>query len=335
MSVPAIRSWSVDHLSEDYPILIEQIHQRILPRRGVWAAPEEILITVGTQQALWIVAMLFLKFGRRFGMENPGYVDMFNIASIFTHDIQLLPVDEWGMQPVEALTKCQLVYTTPSHQCPMTVTMPLQRRHQLLDMADNNNFMIIEDDYDSESNYLSNPTPALKSLDRHNRVIYVGSLSKTLAPGLRLGYMVAHPSLIREARALRRLMLRHPPTNNQRALALFLERGYHDALLLLIHRKFEHRWHLMNEALERYLPDCYTPSTFGGSCFWVRGPEGLDCQRLQELAREEGILLERGDLHYFDRSGKEYLRLGFSAIPEESIEPGIERLAQLVPRAIK
>ncbi len=334
MSVPAIRSWSVDHLSDDDPLLVEQIHQRLLPRRGVWAKSEEILVTVGTQQALWIAAMLLLKPGRQFGMENPGYVDMYNIARIFTDDILLLPVDEQGMRPLEELTQCQLVYTTPSHQSPTTVTMPLERRRQLLDMAEIENFLIIEDDYDSETNYLSNPTPALKSLDRHSRVIYVGSLSKTLAPGLRLGYMVAHPTLIREARALRRLILRHPPTNNQRALALFLERGYHDALIRQIHHTFQARWQRMSDALERHFPECYTPSTYGGSCFWIRGPKGLDCQRLQALAREQGILLERGDLHYFDRPAKEYLRLGFSAIPEERIEEGVARLAALMPLAM-
>ncbi|PAU73835.1 MocR-like pyridoxine biosynthesis transcription factor PdxR [Vreelandella alkaliphila] len=333
MSVPAIRSWSVDHLNDDDPLLVEQIHQRLLPRRGVWAQPEEILITVGTQQALWITAMLLLKPGRKFGIENPGYVDMYNIAQIFTDEIHLLPVDEQGVQLVEELRECHLVYTTPSHQSPTTVTMPLERRRQLLDMAEIDNFLIIEDDYDSETNYLSNPTPALKSLDRHSRVIYVGSLSKTLAPGLRLGYMVAHPALIREARALRRLMLRHPPTNNQRALALFLERGYNDALIRQIHQTFHNRWQRMNEALKRHMVGFHISSNYGGSCFWLRGPEGLDCQYLQALAREEGILLERGDLHYFDRPAKEYLRLGFSAIPEERIEPGIERLARLVSDA--
>ncbi|MDT8894282.1 PLP-dependent aminotransferase family protein [Halomonas sp. I1] len=335
MSVPAIRSWSTDHLNDDDPLLIEQIHQRLLPRRGVWADPEEILVTIGAQQALWIASMLLLKQGRRFGMESPGYVDMYNIARTFTDDLHLLDVDEDGMCLDAALRDCQLVYVTPSHQAPTTVTMPLERRRQLLDMAEIDNFLIIEDDYESETNYLDNPTPALKSLDRHNRVIYVGSLSKTLAPGLRLGYMVGPPALIREARALRRLMLRHPPTNNQRAVALFLDRGYHDALLRHTHQVFHSRWQRMGDALARHMPQSSVPSTYGGSCFWVRGPEGLDCHELQRLAAEQGILIECGDIHFFDTPRREYFRLGFSAIPESRIEPGIERLAALIPQAVR
>ncbi len=110
---------------------------------------------------------------------------MYNIARLFTDDIQLLPVDEQGMRIEESIADCQLVYVTPSHQSPTTVTMPLERRRQLLDLAEVNNFLIIEDDYNSETNYQSNPTPALKSLDRHDRVIYVAAIED---PRTRLTY---------------------------------------------------------------------------------------------------------------------------------------------------
>ena len=150
-----------------------------------------------------------------------------------------------------------------------------------------------------------------------------------------MGYMVAHPTLIREARAIRRLMLRHPPTNNQRALALFLERGYHDMLLRQIHREFKQRWLCMSDAIQKHLPQFQISSAIGGTSFWLKAPAGLDVRRLQALAIKQSILVECGDIHHLDGAGNEHLRLGFSAIAEDKIEPGIERLAQLLPLAMR
>ena len=135
---------------------------------------------------------------------------------------------------------------------------------------------MIEDDYESEINFVGEPTPALKSLDASERVIYVGSLSKTLAPGLRLGYMVAPQPLIEEARALRRLMVRHPPANNQRIVALFLSMGHHDSLIHRLSQTYKNRWQVMGAALNRYLPESTRIPSFGGTSYWVEGPAELD-----------------------------------------------------------
>ena len=121
--------------------------------------------------------------------------------------------------------------------------MPMARRESLLEAAARNNVVIIEDDYESETNYLGASVPALRSIDASGRVPYVGSLSGSLAPGLRLGYyLVAPAEIIREARALRRFMLRHSPANNERSVALFLSRGHHDALLRRLAHAFKSRW---------------------------------------------------------------------------------------------
>jgi GntR family transcriptional regulator/MocR family aminotransferase len=209
--------------------------------------------------------------------------------------------------------------------------MPLERRHELLSRSVDSDFVIIEDDYESEFSYVGQPTPALKSLDHSDRVIYIGSLSKTLAPGLRLGYMVGPKELISEARALRRLMLRHPPANNERAVALFLSLGHHDSLVRRLSHAYKERWQVMGQALARHLPESARMPTFGGTSYWVEGPDGLETQVLVERAAEQGILIERGDVFFLsDQPPRNFFRLGFSSISVDRIEPGIETLARIV-----
>jgi GntR family transcriptional regulator/MocR family aminotransferase len=278
-----------------------------------------------------MLARLLLDKDSVMGIEDPGYVDVRNIATLNPSKVVPLPVDDDGMIIDARLDDCDCVFTTPSHHCPTTVTMPIERRYELLKKADEQDFVIIEDDYESETNFKSNPIPALKSLDRSDRVLYVGSLSKTLAPGLRLGYMVGPAELIREARALRRLMVRHPAANNQRSVALFLERGYHDALIMTIMRAYEERWQEMGGALAEYLPASFQKPGFGGSCYWVRGPEGLDARLLRKEAADRGILIEPGDIHFLSEEPPlNYFRLGYSSIATDRIAPGIKALAELI-----
>ncbi len=331
LSVSDIHEVTPDRIDIDDPLLIEQIQARILPRRGVWAARDEILITMGAQQALYILADLLIEKGTRVGIENPGYPDARNIFALKSPRVVPLDVDEHGVVPGGAMDSCEFLYITPSHQSPTTVTMPLQRREELLRRAEANDFLIVEDDYESEINFVGKPTPALKSLDANERIIYVGSLSKTLAPGLRVGYMVASRALIEEARALRRLMVRHPPANNQRIVALFLSMGHHDSLIHRLSKTYKERWQVMGEALNRYLPESSRIPSFGGTSYWVEGPARLDTRQLKERARQQGILIESGDICFMqDDPPQNFIRLGYSAIAAKQIEPGIERLAGLI-----
>jgi len=335
LSVSDILDVTPDRIDTDDPLLIEQIQARILPRRGVWASRDEILITMGAQQSLYILADLLINQDSRIGIENPGYADARNIFSLKSPKVLPLRVDENGLVPGKKVNSCEFVYLTPSHQSPTTVTMPIERRKQLLKDARAHDFLIIEDDYESEINFVGEPTPALKSLDSDNRVIYVGSLSKTLAPGLRIGYMVGSRTLIEEARALRRLMVRHPPANNQRLVALFLSMGHHDSLIHRLSQTYQQRWQIMGDALNRHLPESSRIPSFGGTSYWVQGPEQLDTRELQKRAREAGILIEAGDICFIQSNPPlNFFRLGYSSIAAKQIEPGIKKLAGLIHEMI-
>ena len=333
VSVQAINEWSVDQFDHDDPLLIEQIQKRLLPRRGVWASEDEILITVGAQHALYLIAQLLLDKDSTIGFENPGYVDVRNIVALGKSTIKPLPVDANGLIIDEAIDDCDCIYVTPSHQSPTTVTMSLTNRHALLERAASSDIILIEYDYESESNYHSDPLPALKSLDKNNRVLYIGSLSKTISAGLRMGYVVGPPKVIAELRCLRRLMLRHPAANNQRSMALFLSRGYYESLVKNVHRTFKARYEIMAAELTNMMPMTIATSGFGGSSFWVEGPHTLDARVLAEEARKHSIIIEPGDLYFFGSNPpRHFFRLGFSAIPNDRITTGLKLLAALIDR---
>jgi GntR family transcriptional regulator/MocR family aminotransferase len=211
--------------------------------------------------------------------------------------------------------------------------MGRERRHELLNWARAANAIVIEDDYEFETNYRGEPTPALKSMDIDGRVIHVGSLSKSLMPGLRMGFLVAPAELVAELRALRRLVYRHPPGNNQRVVALFLAQGLHDALIGKLHRAYFPRWQAMGRGLERHFPKWAQSPGFGGTSYWVRGPAMLDATVLAREALKAGVVIEPGDVFFADpRAGRNYFRLGFSSIPLEKIEPGLARLAEVAQK---
>ncbi len=329
MSRKWMEDWTDDRFNADDPELVEQIRQRILTRRGVLASHDEIMVTMGAQNALYLLAQLLVGPQARVAIEDPGYPDMRNMFALSARTLMPVACDSEGIR-VDRLGDATLVYVTPSHQFPTNVTMSLSRRRELLGWAARANAIVIEDDYEFETNYRGEPTPALKSMDEDGRVIHVGSLSKSLMPGLRMGFLVAPAELVAELRALRRLVYRHPPGNNQRVVALFLAQGLHDALIGRLHRAYRPRWQQMGLSLDRHFPGWAQSPGFGGTSYWVRGPATFDAQMLAEKALKVGVVIEPGAVFFADpKAGRNYFRLGYSSIPLERIEPGIARLASV------
>lgn len=329
LSTMEISEWAQDMILRDDDSLVQQIRRRLLPRRGVWAAEDEIVITVGAQHALYLLADLLVSPDTAVGIEDPGYPDARNIFATRSQRIVPLPVDDEGVVITPQLAACDYVNITPSHHCPTTVTMSMARRKALLDQAERSDFILIEDDYESQATFKGDPLPSLKSMDHNGRVIYIGSLSKSLAPGIRLGYVVGPRDLIRELRSVRRLNIRHPTAFIQRAVALFLSLGHHDVLLRRLATVRHERAEVLTAALDKYLPDAHYVPVSGGSSAWVRGPEWLDVPRLYADCSKLGVLIEPGSIFFRDnRKGKRCFRLGYSSIHTDRIDEGIRLLAQ-------
>lgn len=323
-------NWTPDFETDDMPDLIEQIRTRLLPKRGVFARPEEILVTVGAQHACYLVAEALFDRGTRVGFEEPGYPHVRNAFSLRTSQLVGIPVDHEGLV-VDALPDLDYVFVTPSHQSPTTHTLSLERRQWLLRKAALQDFVIIEDDYEAENLYAGEPTPALKSLDKTGRVIYIGSLSKSLSPALRLGYIVAQKELIDELRVLRHAMVRHPSAFLQHAYALFLSLGHHDSHARRVNQVLRQRMDAATAALAAHLPAFASTPAQGGASVWVKTPGWLDGAALSLRARQHGVLIEPGDVFFANPPRPcPYFRLRLSSIDVAQIEPGIRALRDAV-----
>ncbi len=320
-------SLTQDQFDLDDPELVTFIARHSLPRRGIIAGPDEILITLGAQNALWLAAQLLASDGRKVAIEDPCYPELRSLLRQSGAKITPVSVDDKGLPPDAIPNDSRVIFTTPSHQCPTSSTLPRDRRDALLKRAAEIDAIIVEDDYEFEMSFLAPPSPALKSLDEDGRVVYVGSFSKSLFPGLRLGYMVGSAEFIREARALRASVLRHPPGHIQRTAAYFLSLGHYDALVRRIGLTLTERRQAMETAITAHGLEIAGKGAHGGSALWMQAPENCDTRKFAERLREQGVLIEPGEAFFAGPNRPHnYYRLGYSSIPTERIEEGIARI---------
>ncbi|WP_171240211.1 PLP-dependent aminotransferase family protein [Ruegeria sp. HKCCA5491] len=320
-----------DYVDQDDPLLVEFIARHTLPRRGIAARPEEILITMGAQNALWLASRILLNRNRTAVIEDPCYYALRDLLNHSDCKVAPVAVDRDGLPPEALPDQTDVIFTTPSHQSPTTATMPVDRRTALLAHARELDAMVVEDDYEFEMAFLGAPSPALKSMDRDGRVIYVGSFSKSLFPGLRLGYMVGSEPFIREARALRSLVLRHPPGHIQRTAAYFLSLGHYDAQIRRMSKALAQRRTALDQAVEQNGLTVAGRGVLGGSSIWMSAPDHVDTTRLAKALQGQSVHIEPGAPFFSEPDRpRNFYRLGYSSIAPDRIAPGVKRIAEVI-----
>jgi GntR family transcriptional regulator/MocR family aminotransferase len=295
----------------------------------VKCAAEQVAIVSGVQEALALVARVFLNPGDRVCMEDPGYPGAALVLEAFGAKIAPVPVDAEGMQvPAPRLRDVRLAYTTPGHQFPLGVCMSLRRRLELLEWARTAGALIFEDDYDSEYRYAGRPVPALQGLDRHGVVLFAGSFSKVLFPSLRLGYLVIPPDLVDTFAATLSITSRHAPLLEQAVLCDFITEGHFGRHIRRMREEYAERLAVLLECARHGLAGLTEIIGVEAGlqiAGWLR--EGIDGEAAAEAAARRGIEVSPLSRYHRGRSAREGLRLGFAAVDTREIQRGVRELA--------
>lgn len=330
LSIPEIQQWTADAGNADDPMLVQEIRTKVLPRRGIHARADELLVTAGAQQALHLAVELLVEPGTVVAVEEPGNPEL--VALLRRRGARLVhqPVDEQGIVVDAALAGCSVVCVSPGHQRPTGHVMAQERRRELMRLAAEQDFVVIEDDYECETNYLDPSWPALRAAEASERVVYAATLVQSLAPALRIGVLVAVPGLVRAARAMRRLTSRHPPLSVQRTAAHLLALGHYDTIMVRAGEVFQKRMLALRDALNHYLVQSVAiPPVRGGTTYWVRGPAGLEAAELAAVAEARGVLIETAARYYAAGDApRNVFRLSVTSIREDSIRTGVATLSE-------
>jgi len=312
--------------------LRQAIAEYLIAARGVRCTPHQVIIVAGSQQGLDLATRVLLDPGDKVWFEDPGYRGARAALTSAGSEMVPVPVDKEGLNIAQAIARCptaRLVYITPSHQFPLGVTMSLSRRLALIEWAHRAGAWILEDDYDSEYRYTGRPLPALQGLDAENRTVYLGTLSKTLFPSLRLGYLVVPEDLVDSFIVAKAVLDRHAPLVEQAVLAQFIAEGHFGRHIRRTRMLYAERQAALVEAAERELAGLLEISRAESGMHLVGYlPEGVDDQAASDVAASFGVEASALSAYALLPQPRGGLLLGYTAFSQPDIRQGVRRLAQ-------
>jgi 2-aminoadipate transaminase len=310
-----------------------------MQKYGVPAERHNIMLTNGSQQALDLIGRIFIDEGDVIVTGNPTYLGALQAFKVYSPRIEAIPVDDEGMQ-VEKLeqvlkkVKPKFIYVLPNFHNPMGVTLTLERRTQLVRIAAKYGTPIIEDDPYGELRFEGEDITPIVVLHKEN-VLYLSTFSKTLAPGIRLGWVVAPEQIIRKLVQAKQATDLHTSTFIQMIANDIMRRGILRAHSKVIKAAYGERRHIMTTSMEEHFPKGVTwTKPVGGLFLWARTPEHVNTMDLLETAVEEKVAYVPGTVFYPDGSGLNTMRLNFSNATPEKIREGIKRLGRVLEKAI-
>ncbi len=299
--------------------------------RGVHCSPEQILIVNGVQSGLDLIARLLTDPGETVWVEDPGHFGARSAFAAVQTKLMPAPVDQHGLMITRKMQqdkKARLAYVTPSHQSPTGVIMSLERRLQLIDWAVSKNAWIVEDDYDSEFRYRGQPLAALQGLVKNAPVLYMGTFSKVLAPGLRLGYLVVPEELMETFSRGRRSVDTHSPIPLQAAMHMFIDEGHFTTHIRRMRSLYSDRQNLFLQAAKKYLGNVVQLSPSDSGMHLVgKISSQQDDQALSIAAQEAGFLVPALSQHYLGKPDQQGLIFGYACVPSEEMDNKVEQLA--------
>ena len=324
--------------TEGYVPLRKQIAKRMKTSFHTDCTYEDIIITAGSQQGLSLLGQLFLNEGDIVLVESPTYLGAINAFKLCKPEFVEVPTDEKGIIPEELETilatygdRVRMMYVIPEFQNPTGITWPVERRKAFMDIVNRYDFPVLEDDPYGELRYDGDKVPSLKSMDTKGNIIFLGSFSKILMPGLRIAWMVADPVIIDKVVKLKQAVDLQASSFGQRQTSYYIDMFDLDEHVAKIKALYKKRRDLMCESMKKYFPEGITFTYPEGGLFtWVTLPEGMDAKELMPKVLAKNVAYVPGGPFYPHGGHANHFRLNYSNMPEDRIVEGIKRLADVL-----